>query len=85
MLKETKVELRMIETWRICLITFVSSILCFIGLQGPLFGGTRFQCPFAFSVSLLLFSLASDFEWPDRLNEISVIIFTYLLFSIKDN
>ena len=64
--------------------TSVSSILCFIGLQDPLFGVTRLQRLFAFSVSLLLFSLASGFEWLDHLNEISVIIFTYLLLSIKD-
>ena len=42
--------------------TSMCSTLHFIGLQGPLFGVIGLQCPFVFSVSLLLFSLASDFE-----------------------
>jgi len=40
----------------------MSSILRFKGLQGPLFGVIGLQCPFVFLVSLLLFSLAPDFE-----------------------
>ena len=42
--------------------TSMSSILRFIGLQGPLFGVMGLQCPFVFSVSHLLFSLVSDFQ-----------------------
>ena len=42
--------------------TSMSSILRFKGLQGPLFGVIGLQCPFVFLVSLLLFSLAPDFE-----------------------
>ena len=64
--------------------TPMSSIFYFMGLQGPLFGVTGLQCPFVFFGFIFLFSLASNFERLDRSNEISVIIFSYLLFSIKD-
>jgi len=60
----------------LCYKTPMSSILCFVGLQGPLFDVTGLQRPFAF------------FDWHlieklDRSNEISVSIFTYLIFLIK--
>jgi len=42
--------------------TSMSSILRFIGLQGPPFGVIGLQCAFVFLVSLLLFALASGFE-----------------------
>ena len=61
--------------------------LCFTRLQSQfplLFMPYRTSMSFYFIGFTILFSLSCGFESQDHSNEISVIIFTYLLFLIKD-
>jgi len=64
--------------------TSMSSILCFYRTSRSSVLCFKSSMSFFFIGFTILFSLLHGIELQDRLNEISVIIFSYLLFSIKD-